>query len=196
MQAAAQPAPSQGQARGESLLSRPASKSFFCQLLLGVTGSACPSPLAAPPHEDKKNDRPRPTPARGCPNGDWPTWLRPVRRPRNRGLDPLFVRAMTWTAGSVGHCNRLQKDGGSRSLIRQGNDLDKLVGMQGPELRKVLRLSRSLIRQGNDLDRRPPKSLRQKDLGSKNLKPLFSRTNVQRFRGVKIDKIMPQILAQ
>ena len=59
---------------------------------------------------------------------------------------------MTWTAGSVGHCNRLQKDGGSRSLIRQGNDLDKLVGMQGPELRKVLRLSRSLIRQGNDLD--------------------------------------------
>jgi len=46
------------------------------------------------------------------------------------------------------------------------------------------------------LDRRPSKSLRQKDLGCKNLKPLFSRTNVQRFRGVKIDKIMPQILAQ
>ena len=135
MEAAAQPAPSQGQARGESLLSRPASKSFFCQLLLGVTGPGRPSPLPAPLHEDKKR---RPTRSSGCAKPDW-----------------------------------------SEAVA---------TGAQAPQPR-----SRSLIRQGNDLDRRPPKSLRQKDLGCKNLKPLFSRTNVQRFRGVKIDKIMPQI---
>ena len=163
MQAAAQPAPSQGQARGESLLSRPASKSFFCQLLLGVTGPGRPSPLPAPLHEDKKR---RPTRSSGCAKPDWSEAVATgAQAPQPR----------------------------SRSLIRQGNDLERPYGASD-ELRPIPE-SRSLIRQGNDLDRRPPKSLRQKDLGCKNLKPLFSRTNVQRFRGVKIDKIMPQILS-
>ena len=81
---------------------------------------------------------------------------------------------------------------GSRSLFRQGMNLDIRKGWIGQQW--VIE-SRSLFRQGMNLDRRPFKSLRLKDLGRKNLKPLFSRTNVHRFRGVKIDKIMPQILS-
>jgi len=38
----------------------------------------------------------------------------------------------------------------SRSLFRQGMNLD--LGLDGPELRKALRLSRSLFRQGMNLD--------------------------------------------
>ena len=67
-------------------------------------------------------------------------------------LDPLFVRAMTWTGDALwpvpGGVIILVRE--SRSLIRQGNDLD------APERtdRSVQTMfsSRSLIRQGNDLD--------------------------------------------
>ena len=43
---------------------------------------------------------------------------------RFRSLDPLFVRAMTWTWGDAGKRLAIPGSYWSRSLIRQGNDLD------------------------------------------------------------------------
>ena len=65
-------------------------------------------------------------------------------------LDPLFVRAMTWTADLYGWCcSRDRRE--SRSLIRQGNDLDSMEEAVYEMEGRIL-VSRSLIRQGNDLD--------------------------------------------
>ena len=69
------------------------------------------------------------------------------------GLDPLFVRAMTWTLQQRKDTSVLDLE--SRSLIRQGNDLDapNIELPQNPQNLDLM--SRSLIRQGNDLDLKP-----------------------------------------
>ena len=63
------------------------------------------------------------------------------------GLDPFFVRAMIWTC-FCGIC-RAPMSSRSRSLFRQGNDLDRRCWSSSGTVR---RKSRSLFRQGNDLD--------------------------------------------
>ena len=125
MEAAAQQAPSQRQARRGKLFSRGRPRrGFFVRLYSESRRLAGRAPWRHLPTKTKKDDQPDHLAALSLIDQ---RRLRQVRRPRNRGLDPLFVRAMTWTVYEFVDEDKEEIIIVSRSLIRQGNDLD-LVG--------------------------------------------------------------------